>query len=272
MATLARLRDSNPDAPLTILPAMIRVSLLAVALCTAAACSKEHDYDVPASSSLAPPETPPVAMTWRYVVAPQSTTHVDMTGAKQHIQGGTSAATGSLDIVGNDLPQSRGSVMVDLSTFSTNTFGNQDDAAQTKQAQSWLEAAKPPMRWASLAIRSIDGLSASDVSKVTPTKDGSDDVRTVTMTVHGDLLLHGSKVEEDCPVDIRFRYPSGAAADSKPARIEITSKEPMRVVLKDVNVQPRDAHGKLGQWTADLLAKVAPSADVTVSLVATPAM
>jgi hypothetical protein len=38
------------------------------------------------------------------------------------------------------------------------------------------------MRWATYAIRSVDGLSATDLAKVTPTKDGSDDVRTVTST------------------------------------------------------------------------------------------
>jgi hypothetical protein len=253
---------------------MARVVCLGFVLLLTTACSKEQASDMPVpSSSVQPqPQPPPVSLAWRYVVDPMSTTHVDMPAAKQHIQGGTTAAMGSFNIVGNDLAQSRGSVMIDLSSFSTSTFGNQDDAAQTKQARFWLEVGREQMRWASLAIRSIDGLSATDVSKLTPTKDGSDDVRTVTMTVHGDLLLHGSKVQEDCAVEVRFRYPSGAAADSKPARIEIASKEPMRVVLKPVDVLPRDAQGKAGRWTADLLAKVAPSADVTVSLVATLAM
>ncbi len=257
---------------LTILAAVMRGLRPILLLLLAAACSKERENDVPdvASSTVQP--LPSVSMIWAYVVDPKSTTRVDMSGEKQHIYGATSGATGSLDVVGNDLAQSRGSVMVDLLSFSTSTFGDQDDAAQTKQAQAWLEVAKPQMRWASLAIRMIDGLSATDISKVAPTKDGSDDVRTVTMTVHGDLLVHGSKVQEDCPVEVRFRYPSGAAADSKPARIEIASKEPMRVVLKQVDVRPRDAHGKLVQWTADLLAKVAPYADVTVNVGATPAM
>jgi hypothetical protein len=250
----------------------MRVFRFAFVFFVAAGCSKEHGYDVPIAASTVPPQSPPVSMSWHFVVDPKSTTHVDMPGAAQHITGATSAATGALDIVGNDLAQSRGSVMIDLSSFSTTTFGNQDDAAQTKQARSWLETEREPMRWASLAIRSIDGLSATDVSKVTPTKDGSDDVRLVAMTIHGDLLLHGGKVQQDCPVQVRFRYPSGAAADSKPARIEITSKEPMRVVLKQVDVQPRDAHGKISRWTADLLAKVAPAADITVSVNATPAM
>jgi len=234
-------------------------------------CSKEESHESPAASETTAPAAPQLPMTWRFVVDQKSTTHVDMPGAKQHIQGATSAATGSLDVVGNDLAQSRGSVMIDLSTFSTSTFGNQDDASQTKQARSWLEAGKEPMRWASLAIRSIDRLSATDVSKIVPTKNGLEDLRKVAMTIHGDLLLHGAKVQQDIPVEATLHYPTGAAADSRPTRIEIASKDPMRVVLKQVDVQPRDAQGKVGRWTADLLAKVSPYADVTVNVEATPA-
>lgn len=249
-------------------------SIVALAVLATLACDKKDSETGPAASSVAPPASavPWGSTPWHFAIEPKGTAHVDMAGAKQHIQGDTSAAMGSLDVIAADLSKSHGSVMIDLSTFTTTTFGNQDDAAQTKQARTWLEVAQPQMRWASLAIRSIDALSATDLSKVPATKDGPDDVRSVTMTLHGDLLLHDSKVAEDCPIEARFHYPTGAAPDVKPTRIEITSKEPMRVTLKDVNVQPRDSHGKALHWTADLLAKVAPSADVTVNLDATPAM
>jgi len=78
-------------------------------------------------------------------------------------------------------------VKADLTTFATHTFGTERDASQTEHARTWLEAVvggkvNEPMRWATYAIRSVDGLSATDLAKVTPTKDGSDDVRTVTST------------------------------------------------------------------------------------------
>jgi hypothetical protein len=190
--------------------------------------------------------------------------------------GDTTAAAGTVDVVVKDLAQSRGLVRVDLSTFATHTFGNDDDETQTRHARTWLEAVvdgktNEDMRWADFAIRSIDGLSATDATKVAPTKDGGDDVRTVTMTVHGDLLVHGHKVQKDDVVEVSLRYPSGAAADSKPTRIQIKSKEPMRVVLKEHDVRPRDPAGKALDWTTKLISKVAETADVTFDLAATPA-
>lgn len=250
----------------------MRYTALALIALGAIACGRKDDVlsSAPAASSPAEPEPPPPPTVWHYAVAADGTAHVDMQGAKQHIQGDTTASMGSLDVVGTDLSRTKGSVLIDLASLSTHTFGNGDDDAQTKRAREWLETGQQQMRWASLAIRSIDSLSASDLTKVAPVRDGMDDVRTVTMTVHGDLLLHGSKVQEDCPIEVRFRSPAGAAPDVKPVRMQIQSKEPIRVALKDVAVQPRDAKGKATAWTADLLSKVAPTADITVNLVATP--
>jgi hypothetical protein len=127
------------------------------------------------------------------------------------------------------------------------------------------------MRWAEFAVRSVDGASASDLSSVPATRDGGDDVRTVTMTVHGDVLIHGHRVQKDDVVEAAFRYPSGAASDSQPTRVDIKSKEPMHVVLKELDVRPRDPAGQLLDWTTKLISKVAETADVTVALGATPA-
>lgn len=241
-------------------------------------CSKKDDSVplAPSATALASSQASPAAMAWHYAIDPKSTTHVDMPGLKEHIKGDTSAAKGTLDVVGSDLAQSRGTIQIDLATFTTKTFDDNDkNQTQTEHARTWLEAvvdgkANEEMRWATLAIRSIDGLSATDLSKVAPTKDGADDVRTVTMTVHGDILIHGHKLQKDLPVEVAFRYPSGAAPTSEPTRVDIQSKAPMRVVLKEVDVQPRDTVGQLTAWTTSLVSKVAEYADVTVNLDATP--
>ncbi len=89
--------------------------------------------------------------------------------------------------------------------------------------------------------------------------------------MHGDLLVHGHRVPKDAAVEVAFHYPSGAPADSKPARIQIKSKQPLRVVLKEHDVRPRDPAGQLLDWTTRLISKVAETADVTVDLGATPA-
>jgi hypothetical protein len=255
----------------TIVPAVI-LSALAVH------CSKKDDAVqlAPSASSLAASSADVSAMAWHFKVDPASKAHVDMPGVSEHIMGDTTAAAGTVDIVAHDLSKSRGLVRIDLSTFSTHTFNVADkDAAQTGHARAWMEVlvdGKPneDTRWADFAIRSVDGLSATDVTKVPATKDGSDDVRTVTATVHGDLLIHGHKVQKDDVVDVTFRYSSGAAADAKPTRVEIKSKKPMTVVLKEHDVRPRDPGGKLLEWTTQLVSKVAESADVTVEVGATP--
>jgi hypothetical protein len=250
----------------------------ALALVLSASCGKKDDAAplAPAASALAVSKAESGSMAWHYVVDPKSTTHVDMPGIKEHIKGDTTAATGTLDVAARDLTQSRGQIRIDLTTFATHTFGSDDDATQTKHALTWLEVTvgdktSEEMRWADFAIRAIDGASATDLAQVAPTKDGTDDVRTVSMTVHGDVLIHGHRVQKDGLVDVAFRYPSGAAADSRPSKIDIKSKEPMHVVLKELDVRPRDPAGQLLDWTTKLISKVAETADVTVDIEATPA-
>src|SRR5580693_1061157 len=177
---------------------MRRIAALTAAWLTlAAGCDKKSDSVqlAPAASSLAASVSDASSMAWHYAVDPKSTTHVELPGLKEHIKGDTSAAAGALDITPTDLGQSRGAVRVDLATFETKTFGDDHDATQTKHARTWLEAEvgdkiNEDMRWAEFAIRSIDNLSAKDLTKVPPVNLGQDDLRTVSMTVHGELLVH----------------------------------------------------------------------------------
>jgi hypothetical protein len=246
---------------------------------TVPACSKNDDAAslAPAATSLAVSKAAPDPTTWHYTLDPKSRAHVDLPGLKERIKGDASAAEGTLDVDGTDLSKSRGTVRIDLATFVTSTFGNADDATQTKHARTWLEVqvgdkTNENVRWAEFAIRSIDGLAEPNLAKVASTKDGGDDVRKVTLTVHGDLLVHGHAVPKDDVVDVLFRYPAGAAATSKPSRIEVDSAQPLRVVLKEHDVKPRDPAGQLLEWTTKLIAKVADTADVTVHLAASPVL
>lgn len=253
------------------------MTLCALAVSSASCGKKSDDAPIdPAASALSASTADPATTAWHFAIDPDGSTQVDMPGLNEHIQGATSAAAGTIEIVPADLAQSRGLVRVDLSTFSTHTFGDKTkDATQTKHARTWLEAVvddrtNEPMRWAEFAIRSIDRLSATDVKTVAPVRDGADDVRTIAMTVHGELLLHGHKIPKDDPVAVSLRYAAGAPPGSRPKRIEIVSKEPMRVVLKEYDVSPRDPAGQLLSWTTNLISKVADTADVTVAITATP--
>jgi hypothetical protein len=260
--------------------APLAVFLLVPPVVSAAAtgCGKKEDATplAPSASALVASTTDPTAATWHYMFDPKGTAHVEMPGLNEHIVGDTSAAAGTLDVSPHDLGQSRGLIRVDLSTFTTHTFGNEKDADQTKHARTWLEAVvdgktNEDMRWADYAIRSIDGLSSTDLATVVPARDGDSDVRTITVTTHGELRIHGRQVQKDNVVTVSFRYPSGAAADSKPIRIEVKPKRPIRVVLKEYDVQPRDPGGQALAWTTSLLSKVAETADVTFDLSAAPA-
>ena len=250
-------------------------SLLAGALVLAMSIScgkKDAAVDpAPAATALAPSISSPAGTVWHYAIDPKSTTHEDLPGIKEHIKGDTSAAEGTLEVTPADLAQSRGLVRIDLTTFETKTFGDDHDATQTKHARTWLEAVvgdhvNEQMRWAELAIRSIDGLSATDLAKVPATSVNGEDVRSVSMTVHGELLVHGHKVPKDASVEVSFHYPAGWPADAKPQWLEIKTTTPMPVVLKEHDVGPRDPAGLVLSWTTNLIAKVADAAAVSVDI------
>ena len=258
---------------------VIRGMTVAALAALVVSCGKKSGEETlaPAASALTASSASTTSGTWHFNIDPKGSSQVDMPGLKEHIKGETTGAAGSLDVVASDLSQSRGLVRIDLATFSTHTFGDSEkDATQTKHARTWLEAVvddktDESMRWAEFAIRSIDGVSAPDWRALPPVRDGNDDVRTVTMTVHGELLVHGHKLPKDDVVDVSLRTPAGSMAASKPAKIEVKSKQPMRVILKEHDVAPRDPAGKLLAWSTSLISKVADTADVTVAISATPA-
>jgi hypothetical protein len=211
---------------------------------------------------------------WHYVADADGTAHVDMPGLAEHIQGEARGARGAIDLVAGDLASSRGQIAFDLATFATHTFHSDKDAAQTAHARTWLEVkvgdgVDEAMRWVTFSIRSIDSASVPSLAAAPRTKDGDDVVRTVAFVMHGDLQLHGRTLPEDALVDVVFRSAQGDAEGAPPRRIDVRSRQPMRVVLKDFDVRPRDPAGQLVAWTTQLVSKVAETADVTVEFHAT---
>jgi hypothetical protein len=246
-----------------------------------AGCDDKKTTLAPAASSLAPSTPPPPSSTVRkFVVEADSKTSIEMEAPKETIKATTTGAAGTLDVDLVDLTRSRGEVKMDLTTLETHTFSGDkasDNQAQTRHARTWLEVAdaedakldekvKEANRYAVYAIRSVEQASASDVTKVAPTKDGGDEVRTVTLTTKGELLVHGHKVMRDADLEVAFRYDAGAPAD-KPKAMTIKSRKPFRVVLAEHDVKPRDSFGKIAKGSFWLLGtKVAENADVTLDL------
>jgi hypothetical protein len=256
-------------------------SLLAAFALPLAACGKTEAavQPAPTASSLAVSSASAASAggaIWHYVIDPKGMSHIDMPGVTEHITADTTASAGTLDVVPGDLARSRGLVRIDLTTLATNSFHDEErDAKQTTHARTWLEAVvegktNEAMRWADFAVRSVDGLSATDITKVQPASDG---LRKVTAVVHGDLLIHGHKLPKDDAVELAFEYAPGAVPGPNvmPSRIGIRSTQPVHVVLKEHEVEPRDPGGKLAKWTTALISKVAETADVAVNIAAVPA-
>jgi hypothetical protein len=256
------------------------VAALAVVVLGATGCDDKKGASgaAPAASSLAPSTTSAASKTVKFTIDPKSSTSIDMPAPKEHIKAGTDVASGTVDVDLMNLANTRGEVKVDLLSLSTTTFGDAaKDKTQTNHARTWLEVAdgeegklpddvKTANRYAVYAIRSVDNLSASDVTKVAPTKDGADDVRTITATAHGELLVHGHKVDRDAEVEVQLRYPPGATPD-KPRSVTIKSKTPLRATLADHEVKPRDGFGKIAKQAFNLLGtKVADVADISLDL------
>jgi hypothetical protein len=215
----------------------------------------------------------------KYTLASSGKTAIDMPAPKEHIKADTAASAGTLDVDLANLANCGGEVKVDLATLKTHTFGEADkDDKQTEHALTWLEIGdkqtpetKEKNRWATFTIRSVDGLSASDVRKAPPEKTADGEVRKVTLTAHGEFSMHGHKVNKDAVLEARFHYPAGAAEGSKPTSLDLASKTPLHVILADHEVKPRDNFGALAQSAFSLLGtKVAETADVTLDLHATP--
>lgn len=261
----------------------IVTALAVAAVVGAVACDdKKAPGLAPAASALAPSTAAPSIKTTKFTIDARSTTSIDMPAPKEHIKAGTEGAAGTLDIDLTNLAATRGEVKADLSTLAMRTFGDADkDGTQTGHARTWLEVAdgeegklpddvKAANKYAVYAIRSVENLSATDLTKVPATKDGADEVRRVTATTRGELLIHGHKVDREADVEVEFRYEPGAAAN-RPKSLAIKSRKPLRATLAEHDVKPRDGFGKIAKGAFNLLGtKVADVADISLDLRASP--
>jgi hypothetical protein len=253
-----------------------------VALLFVSGCDDKRPPLPPVTSVPVVAALPSSASVKMFVVDGESTTSIEMDAPRETLEATTHGGAGKLAIDFSNLANSRGEVKIDLSTITTRSFSGKPNAeddtkAQTTHARTWLEVGdgelgkldettKEANRYAVYAIRSIQDVSATDVTKIAPTKDGADDVRTVTLTTKGELVVHGGKVEREADVEVAFRYDSGAAAN-EPKSISIRTTKPFRVVLAEHDIKPRDGFGKLATRALHLLGtRVADNAYISLDL------
>ena len=251
-----------------------------------AACEKKDDPKAlaPAASSLAPSVAAPTSMVVKLKIDAKGSAKIEMPAPKEQIKAQTSVAAGHLDVDLMDLTQTRGEVKVDLTSLKTSTFGDvSKDGTQTMHALTWLEVGdaekgklpddvKAQNKYAVFAIRSIDGVAEKNLSKVAAVTEGGTDVRSVALVAHGELLLHGRKVNKDVPLTVKISHVAGASATDKPKSIAIVTKEPLKVTLAEHEVRPRDDVGKIAKAAFSLIGtKVAETASISLDFVALPA-
>lgn len=262
-------------------PSPARSLVLSLSLCAllGVACEQKPDKGTaPVASTLAPSlPTDAATQALTFVIDPASTSSIDMPGKDEHIKAKTSAATGSLSVDPSALGNTRGEIKIDLATLTTKTFDDpKRDGEQTTHARTWLEAVvdgkvQEPYRYAVLAVRSVEIVGEAALDKLPLGKVDGADVRHAKAVVHGDLLVHGHKVERAVPVGLDFSYASPTAPANAPIALRIRTEKPMAITLKDHEVMPRDPVGKLLKWTSELTNRVATEANVDVDLKATTA-
>ena len=259
---------------------MLRTAQVLVLLAAAvAACSKKSDpalsFETDADPSAQAPPPAKSSVVWRLGVDSSSAAHVRMAAARRELDWDATGAQGSFEVQPRDLAATRGGLMIDLATLAARAAG-EGGVVAPKAAGSWLETSRDAGpgdadRLASFAIQSVDELSAQDVTSVVPVREGADDVRRVTMTVHGDLLIHGHKLQRAAKLAVAFHHGSGAPADSKPERVDVTSTAPVSLTLGEIGLGAGDAgSGKPAALPVGFPGKGPDRAELTVSVSARP--
>jgi hypothetical protein len=137
------------------------------------------------------------------------------------------------------------------------------EALQNEHARAWLEidSSTPEQdrsrnARAEFAIRSIDEVSAKDVTKLSGAE------RVVTVKATGDFLLHQRLSKKTVELELVFGF-----VGDQPTTLRIRSKAPLSVGLAEHDVRPRDAFGKLAQRSLEQMGgKVAREAVVSLDL------
>ncbi len=250
-----------------------------VGLGLAACDDKPSGKLAPLASSLAPAKAHSVA-SQRFEVQ-QKSSQVDflMAAPIERIHGkAPDSVSGQLFVDLSDITKSQGLIKVDLDklvlfhakrkTEHDDFGGESKNDHQNAHMRSWLQisddapkAMRQANRYVQFKLDKVGSASHKDVLAMKGAK------RKVTVTVSGELLLHGRKVNKTAKLALTFDFNG-----DKPVGVHVETAEPVDVSLEAHDVKPRESFEKLAQKTlAALGQKVAPSAPVSFSFDAKPA-
>jgi hypothetical protein len=250
----------------------VRASWLSITVLVACTACSKKEPDKPARRdpwlAQQPDAQAGIGMRTKFAIDPRCDVAVDLPARESTPRGTFRVCKGELDVNLSDLAQSRGTLSIDLGSIEMRGEGDggrSDD--YTQRAQNWLdigasrpEAERERLRWATFTLSSVSDASfeaahlgkvvRDDTPKPTETADIDGDggkshaeTRAVSLSVKGDLLLHGIRVELASPIRVLFHYPDGAAADRSPDRIRLETTRPIPIPLKLHDIQPRSSSG-----------------------------
>lgn len=241
------------------------------------------DEEEPAPSAPLEAPTPPAAAaaTAIEVTLDAATSNVDfvMTAPVEHIHGrAPHSMQGTLSLNLSDLAQSTGLVKIDLLELEvlqskmdddTNEFTEETrNDRQNEHMRTWFQISedgpadvREANRWVEFRIASVPEVNHADVNAM------SGDERRVSVTVAGQLRVHGVTVEQTARLALVFRY-EGDTFQS----VEVSTAAPIPVNLAEHHIQPRSSFEQLAAKTlAAMGPKVADAAPITFEVTARPA-
>lgn len=184
----------------------------------------------------------------------------------EKIKGSSNQARGTFRLDPNDITKLTGEVDVNLAALKTSTFEDEGkNAKQTEHAHNWLELGadveekqRKENQWVRFSIKKVTVDGPSDLAKVAEV-DGK---RTVNAVAEGELWLHGVTSPKKVALKVEVSGPPAA-----PSALKITTKEPLKLSLKEHDVKPRDLAGKFLQGALDQVGdKIVDEVQVSLEL------
>jgi hypothetical protein len=270
-------------------------------LLCAAACACSKSEPAPAKRT-APwpareqPEAAPVrAAITRFAIDATTVTRFELKAPVKTPRGSLRVARGELEVDLLDLARTRGSVGIDVASALMEGEDPEQAREDTRSAHNWLdvgasrpEAERERLRWATFTILGLEKLSAeaahegqtvkalaadggNRLEALDFTEAGAREVRAVTFTARGHLLLHGFRVDQTADLRALFLYAAVAAPGARPERLIIQTRWPLVVSLKAHDIKPRNDIGVFVAQDAKLLGReIGTQVQVHVDLTARP--
>lgn len=196
---------------------------------------------------------PSSAVSGVYRLEPDSEVSVRLGKPSRRAKGRLKVAHSELLIRPDDLAATRAQLTFDLSTMRIEEEAPARAPGAltlTEQSLQWLRVtpeskALAALRFARFRVTAVGELSASAVvdGRAIRRREPGTVLRRVELRATGDLELHRYRVPYTAALTATFHLPEPARAGELPKRVDLSTREPLRIDLVEHEIVPRDAHG-----------------------------